>query len=199
MKLGVSQSVQKTATKIILVQGGTFKGGVGRECGAEAGAAAVWRSRWKWSHFSSIRLSSGSKNNPVLHRQRGGHPCRQQRQVLRRVFLPVHRQSDGHSSCSCETGTHGVQTAQQTVGIFVVDVPVIMQFEFKQSKCVRVECASDSVHRQSSGHSSCATEDVPTVRTVQKTIVIPQVPPFAVDVAVIMQRQVLRCLRFSHH
>ena len=79
------------------------------------------------------RLWSGSRNNPVLHRQRGGHPCRQQRHVFRRAFLSVHRQSGGHSSCSCESGTHGVQTVQQTSEIFAVDVLVIMQLKF-QSK-----------------------------------------------------------------
>ena len=42
-------------------------------------------------------------------RRRGGHPRRQQRKVTRRAFLPVHRQSDGYSSCSCCTGARCVQ------------------------------------------------------------------------------------------
>ena len=37
--------------------------------------------------------------------RRCGHPRRQQRKVACRAFLPVHRQSDGHSRCSCCTGT----------------------------------------------------------------------------------------------
>ena len=38
---------------------------------------------------------------------------RQQRQVFRRAFLFVHRHRDGHSSCSCGTGTHGVQLCKR--------------------------------------------------------------------------------------
>ena len=108
-----------------MVEGREGRRGVGAEAGA-AGAAAVWRSWCKWSRLLSFRLWSGSRNNPVLHRQRGGHPCRQQRQVFRVPFFQfIYRGMD--TSCSCDTGTHGVQTLQKTVD-------VIMQFEFQQSK-----------------------------------------------------------------
>ena len=93
--------------------------------GSEAEAMAGWRSWWKLLPFPSFKLWSGSRNNPVLHRERGGHPCRQ-RQVFCRALIPVHRQSDGHSSCSCETVPTGCKLRRK-LEIFAVDVPVNMQ------------------------------------------------------------------------
>ena len=69
--------------------------------------------------------------------------------------LLVHRQGDGHSSCSCGTGSRGVQIVQKTVEIAAVDVPVLVSDKFQQSTSLLCYC------------------DALTVQTVQKTAEIP--------------------------
>ena len=50
-----------------------------------------------------------------------------------RAFLPVHRQSDGHSRCACCTGTRWSNCTEDR-GDLLVDVPVIFNDKFLQSK-----------------------------------------------------------------
>ena len=128
-----------------------------RKCGVEAGAAAVWRS---WC--------GADRNNPLLHRQRGGHPCHGC------FAVPLFRFIDSVTDTpvvSCETGTHQVQTLPKTVEIFAVDVPVMMQFEFQQPKVHEL-----NVPQIPFWTFLVCYRDVPRVLTVQNTVEIPQVP-----------------------
>ena len=97
-----------------------------------------WSRSWKLSPFPSFTLWSRSRNSgggPVLFRQRGGRQVffavPQTPFIGRVVDTPVVR----------ARLVHGVQSVLKTVGIpRVVDVPVITQLQFQQSKsCVIVE------------------------------------------------------------
>ena len=82
--LGVSTIVHQEAAPFFFVLKRRAKNGGSwlRRCGVLARASDPGAD-WKLSPFPSFKLWSGSRNSggvPVLHRQRGGHSCRQQRQ-----------------------------------------------------------------------------------------------------------------------
>ena len=116
------------------------------------------------------------------HRQRGGHSCSQ------RHVPPsdsVHRQSDGHASCAFETGTYSRNNAEN---------------RGDSAGGRRLSSSSSSPSRMCTWRclrfSSSQIADFPVVQqilvfTVQSVKKIAENLQLLVDVAVIMQRQVV--------
>ena len=74
-----------------------------------------------------------------------------------------------------------------------VDLALTMQHKFQQSVPIDSGCASPSVHRQSVGHSSCATEtDTHSAKLCRRTLRLHSaVLGYGVDAPVVVQRPAL--------
>ena len=117
-------------------QGGGWRAGAGgvlaraSDPGADRGSCRPFRTSGCGSNTRTVQFFTDN----VVDIPVGNRDGR-----LRRASYSVHRQSDEHSSCSCETGTHGANCAENR-GDFGGGCFLNMQL-FQQFN------SSDSVHR----------------------------------------------------